>query len=350
MHTVEIGAIPAKICRASGCCRAEYDAPDRIAPMNELPLWIGFNVFVVLLIVLDLFVLGRKSHVIGLREAGLMSAFWIGMALLVNVFIWWYLGRSAGVAYFTGWLLEKSLSVDNLFVILVIFSYFKVPAQYQRRVLQWGIIGALIMRAIFIVLGSAILSVFHPIIYLFGAFLVYTGIRLARNDSEEAADLHDNAAVKLIKRFMPVTADYHDEKFTIIEAGKRIATPLLLVLGVVETTDLLFAVDSIPAVLGVTRDSFIVYASNAMAILGLRALYFLLAGVMDRFHLLKYALSAILVFVGLKMLTEDWLLEGVFHISKETLVVVTLVFIVGALTLAIVASLRRPAAAASADH
>jgi tellurite resistance protein TerC len=310
--------------------------------MNELPLWIGFNAFVIFLIVLDLFVLGRKAHVIGLREAAIMSAFWVGMALLVNVFIFWYMGRSAGIAYFTGWLLEKSLSVDNLFVILVIFSYFKVPPQYQRRVLQWGIIGALIMRAFFILVGATVLTLFHPIIYVFGAFLVFTGIRLARGGENEGADLNQNAAVKLIRRIMPVTDQYHEERFTIIESGRRIATPLLLVLGVVETTDLLFAVDSIPAILGITQDSFIVYASNAMAILGLRALYFLLAGVMDRFHLLKYALSAILVFVGVKMLTEDWLLEGVFHISKETMVMVTLGFILTALTVAIVASLRRP--------
>jgi tellurite resistance protein TerC len=314
--------------------------------MNDLPLWIGFNVFVVFLITLDLFVLGRKAHVINLREAAIMSAFWIGMALLVNVFIFWYLGQSAGVAYFTGWLLEKSLSVDNLFVILVIFSYFKVPPQYQRRVLQWGIIGALIMRAIFILIGAAVISLFHPIIYVFGVFLVYTGIRLVRDNGNEEADLSQNAAVKLIRRFLPVTERYHEEKFTIIESGRRVATPLLLVLGVVETTDLLFAVDSIPAILGITQDSFIVYASNAMAILGLRALYFLLAGVMDRFHLLKYALAAILVFVGVKMLTEDWLLERVFHIDKETMVVITLGFIVTTLTVAIIASLRRKPQAA----
>jgi tellurite resistance protein TerC len=314
--------------------------------MSDLPLWLGFNAFVVFLIVLDLFVLGRKAHVIQLREAAIMSAFWIGMALLVNAFIFWYMGQSAGFAYFTGWLLEKSLSVDNLFVILVIFSYFKVPPQYQRRVLQWGIIGALIMRAIFITVGATILSVFHPIIYVFGAFLVFTGIKLAKGNDNEGADLNQNAAVKLIRRVMPVTDKYHEEKFTIIEAGRRVATPLLLVLGVVETTDLLFAVDSIPAILGITQDSFIVYASNAMAILGLRALYFLLAGVMDRFHLLKYALAAILVFVGVKMLTEDWLLEGVFHIQKETMVVITLGFILISLTVAIIASLRQPHKAA----
>jgi tellurite resistance protein TerC len=316
--------------------------------MSEISLWIGFNVFVIVLIVLDLFVFQQKAHVIGLREAGLMSMVWIGFALAVNVFIYFALGRQPAIEYFTAWLLEKSLSVDNLFVILVIFSYFKVDSKYQRRVLQWGIFGALIMRAIFIVIGSTVLSLFHPIIYVFGAFLVYTGIRLARESGDEEPDLEKNAAVRLIKRFMPVTDQYHGEKFFIVEAGKRIATPMLLVLGVVETTDLLFAVDSIPAVIGVTQDPFIVYASNVMAILGLRALYFLLAGVMDKFYLLKYALAIILVFVGLKMLTEDWLLEGVFHLHKEQMVLITLAFIITTLVGAIVLSLLRPKKAGAA--
>ncbi len=312
--------------------------------MNELSLFIGFNVLVVILIVLDLFVFQQKAHIISLREAASMSALWIGIALAVNVVIYFTLGRQPAIEYFTAWLLEKSLSVDNLFVILVIFSYFKVDQKYQRRVLQWGIFGALIMRAIFILIGSTILTLFHPVIYIFGAFLVYTGIRLARESGDEEPDLEKNAAVRLIKRFMPVTNEYHGEKFFIVEAGKRIATPMLLVLGVVETTDLLFAVDSIPAVIGVTKDPFIVYASNVMAILGLRALYFLLSGVMDKFYLLKYALAIILIFVGLKMLTEDWLLEGVFHLHKEQMVIITLVFIVVTLTGAIVLSLLRPKA------
>ena len=301
-----------------------------------------FNLFVLILIFLDLFVFQRKAHTISLREAGVMSAVWIGIALAVNVFIWQWRGAAAGVEYFTAWLLEKSLSVDNLFVILVIFTFFKVDSRYQRRVLQWGIMGALIMRGIFIAVGTTILTLFHPIIYVFGAFLVYTGIRLARENDETEPELDKNPAIRLIRRFIPVSEQYHEEKFFIVEAGKRMATPLLLVLAVVETTDLLFAVDSIPAVIGVTKDPFIVYASNVMAILGLRALYFLLAGVMDKFHYLKYALAAILVFVGVKMLTEDWLLEGILHIHKEQMVIVTLIFIVATLAAGVGISLTRP--------
>lgn len=314
--------------------------------MTDLLPWVAFNLFVVVLIVLDLFVFQRRAHVISLREAAVMSAAWIGVALGVNVVIWLWHGSTAAVEYFTAWLLEKSLSVDNLFVILVIFSFFKVDARYQRRVLQWGILGALIMRGIFIAVGTTVLNLFHPIIYVFGAFLVYTGFRLARESGEEEPQLDKNPAIRLIKRFIPVTDQYHEEKFFIVEAGKRMATPLLLVLAVVETTDLLFAVDSIPAVIGVTKDPFIVYASNVMAILGLRALYFLLAGVMDKFHYLKYALSVILVFVGVKMLTEDWLLEGMLHIHKEQMVAATLVFIVLSLTAGVVFSLARPKKAA----
>jgi tellurite resistance protein TerC len=310
--------------------------------VTELVPWVAFNLFVVVLIALDLFVFQRRAHAISLREAAVMSAVWIGVALAVNVFIWLWRGPTAAVEYFTAWLLEKSLSVDNLFVILVIFSYFKVDARYQRRVLQWGILGALIMRGIFIAVGTTVLSLFHPVIYIFGAFLVYTGIRLARESGDDEPELDKNPAIRLIRRFMPVTEHYHEEKFFIVEAGKRMATPLLLVLAVVETTDLLFAVDSIPAVIGVTKDPFIVYASNVMAILGLRALYFLLAGVMDKFHLLKYALAVILVFVGMKMLIEDWFLEGILHIHKEQMVAVTLGFIVLSLTAGVVFSLARP--------
>jgi tellurite resistance protein TerC len=309
--------------------------------MNELPLWIGFNVFVLVLIFLDLFVFQRGAHVISMREAARMSIFWVGLALAVNVFIYFVLGRDAGIEYFTAWLLEKSLSVDNLFVFLLVFSYFKVDAKYQRRVLQWGIIGALIMRAIFILVGTTVLELFHPVIYVFGAILIWSGFRLMRNSDDDGPNIENNSLVKLIKRLIPVTDQYHGEKFFIVEAGKRIATPMVLVLAVVESTDLLFAVDSIPAVIGVTKDPFVIYASNVMAILGLRALYFLLSGVMDRFHLLKYALAIILVFVGLKMLTEDWLLHGILHIEKGTMVLVTLGFIVLSLTVAIVASLMR---------
>ncbi len=207
--------------------------------------------------------------------------------------------------------------------------------------LQWGILGALIMRAVFILLGTTLLSLFSPIIYVFGALLVYSGIKLLREGDEAEPDLQNNVAVRFVKRFFPVTDEYHEEHFSIRREGKHWATPLLLVLAVIETTDLIFAVDSIPAVIGITKDPFIVFSSNIMAVLGLRALYFLLSGVMDSFRYLKYALAGILVFVGLKMLTEDWLLENLLHVPKESLVLATLGFILSSLVIAIVASILR---------
>ena len=313
--------------------------------MSEILPWVAFNAFVLVLIALDLFVFQRKAHAVSIREAALMSAMWIGVALAFNLFVYLWHGATPAIEFFTGYLLEKSLSVDNLFVFLVVFAFFGVEARFQRRVLQWGIIGALIMRGIFIAVGTTVLSAFHPIIYVFGAFLLYTGIKLARSSDNEHGDLNSNPAVRLIRRFIPVTDGYREEKFFVIENGIRMATPLLLVLGVIETTDLLFAVDSIPAVIGITKDPFIVYSSNVMAILGLRALYFLLAGVMDRFHYLRYALAVVLIFVGVKMMTEDRLLEGMLHIHKEYLVIATLCFIVAALTIGVIASLARPQAA-----
>ena len=309
--------------------------------MNEVPAFAAFLLFVIALITVDLILFQRNPRPMSLKSAAVASAFWIGLALAFNAFVFVWKGRVAGIEFFTGWLLEQSLSVDNLFVFLVIFTFFKVEARYQRRVLVWGILGALIMRGIFIGLGTAILSLFQPIIYVFGAFLVYTGITLARESADGEQDFNNSAAVRLVRRFVPVTSEYHGERFFIKEAGRRMATPLLLVLVVIETTDLLFAVDSIPAVIAITKDPFIVFSSNVMAILGLRALYFLLAGVMDKFHYLKFALAAILAFVGLKMMTEDWLLEPILRIHKETLTAGTLIFIIGALALAIIASIIR---------
>ena len=309
--------------------------------INEVIALVGFLVFVIVLVTVDLVLFQRNVRAMSLKGAAVASAFWITLALAFNAFVFVWKGRVAGIEFFTGWLLEKSLSVDNLFVFLVIFTFFKVEARYQRRVLTWGILGALIMRGIFIALGTAILSVFQPIIYVFGAFLVYTGVTLARKSGDDEQDFNKSAAVKLVRRFVPMTEQYHGERFFIKRAGRRLATPLLLVLVVIETTDLLFAVDSIPAVIAITKDPFIVFSSNVMAILGLRALYFLLAGVMDKFNYLKYALAAILAVVGLKMMTEDWLLEPVLHIPKETLTAGTLIFIIGALALAVVASIIR---------
>ncbi|MBL8045660.1 MAG: TerC family protein [Anaerolineales bacterium] len=316
--------------------------------------WLGFLAFVVVLILIDLGLFSKKNHVIHFQEAALMSALWIGVALAFNGFVYVWLGGTAALEFFTGWLLEKSLSVDNLFVFVVIFSYFKVEPQYQRRVLVWGIIGALIMRAVFIVLGTSLVELthvtlggfhFNPILLAFGAFLIYTGFNLARENDENEPKIEDNAAVKILKRYLPLTNHYHGEKFSIIENGKRLFTPLVLVLAVIETTDLIFAVDSIPAIIGVTKDPFIVFTSNIMAILGLRALYFLLADVMDKFHYLKYSLAVILVFIGFKMVTEEWLLEGMLGLHKEQLAILTLIFVIAVLATGIVGSLiRKPEA------
>ncbi len=305
-------------------------------------LWLGgFLVFVAVLIGIDLWLFQRSQHEITLRQAAVMTAFWVSLALAFNVFVFITRGRTAGIEFFTGWLLEQSLSVDNLFVFLVVFTFFDVDPKYRRRVLTWGIIGAIILRFIFIALGVEIISRFHIVIYLFGAFLLYTGIKLARAGDDDEMDIESNPVVRFAKRFVPMTNEYHGEKFFVVQNGKRLATPLLLVLLVIESTDVLFAVDSIPAILGITRDTFVVFTSNIMAILGLRAMYFLLAGIMDKFYYLKYALSVILSFIGLKMLTEDWLLEDILHLHKEQLSIFTLVFILVVLGAAILLSIRR---------
>jgi len=277
-------------------------------------LWIGFNIFVLAMLALDLGVFHRKAHVISIKEATIWSVVWISMALLFNLglYFFWdkispasdYSNSEAALAFFTGYLLEKSLSVDNIFVFVLIFTFFAVPAIYQHRVLFWGIIGALIMRATLIAVGAALLKEFHWIIYLFGGFLIFTGIRMALHRNEEMHP-EKNPLVKLLRRIMPVTEDYEGDKFFIRRAGKLMATPLFLVLLLVESTDLIFAVDSIPAIFAVTNDTFIIYTSNVFAILGLRSLYFLLAGVVDKFYYLKLGLSVVLVFVGIKMMMVD---------------------------------------------
>ena len=277
-------------------------------------LWIGFNVFVLAMLTLDLGVFHRKAHAISIKEATIWSVVWISMALLFNLglYFFWdkispasdYSNSEAALAFFTGYLLEKSLSVDNIFVFVLIFTFFAVPAIYQHRVLFWGIIGALLMRGILIVVGAALLKEFHWIIYLFGGFLIFTGIRMAVHRNEEMHP-EKNPLVKLLRRIIPVTENYEDDKFFIRRAGKVMATPLFLVLLLVESTDLIFAVDSIPAIFAVTNDTFIVYTSNVFAILGLRSLYFLLAGVVDKFYYLKLGLSVVLVFVGIKMMMVD---------------------------------------------
>ncbi len=296
--------------------------------------WIGFNVVILALLLLDLGVLNKKSHVVGMREALMWTAGWITLALLFCVGIYFKMenGQTRALEFLTGYLIEYALSVDNIFVFVLLFSYFKVAPQYQHKVLFWGIMGALIMRAIMIVAGVALIHRFEWLIYVFGAFLVFTGIKLAlqkEGDIEPA----ENPLVKGVRRLMPVTEDYENGHFFVMREGKRWATPLFIVLLMVETTDLVFAVDSIPAILAISKDPFVVYTSNVFAILGLRSLYFALAGLMGLFHYLKLGLSVILMFVGVKMLSSHYV-----HLHPA----VSLGVIVSILAVSVGASLWRP--------
>ena len=267
-------------------------------------LWIGFTAFILALLALDLGVFHRKAHTVRYREALGWSAIWVGLALAFNLLVYHWFGSERALEFLTGYLIEKALSVDNIFVFLMVFSYFAVPSAFQHRVLFWGILGALLMRAAFIVAGAALLQRFHWIIYVFGAFLILTGIRLL---SGSGAEVHPerNPVYRLFRRFVPAVDRYHGAAFTVVENGRRFATPLLLVVVVLEATDLVFALDSIPAIFAVTTDPFIVYTSNVFAILGLRALYFLLAGALDQFRYLKVGLGLVLCFVGAKMALSD---------------------------------------------
>lgn len=274
--------------------------------MNETALlWTFFNLFVLAMLALDLGVFHKKSHEVSVREALSWTCVWIMLALLFNLFIYYYFDKEKGLEFFTGYLIEKSLSVDNIFVIILIFSYFKVPAAYQHKVLFWGILGALVMRVIFILTGVELIHRFHWLIYIFGGFLVYTGFRMLTS-GDIKIDPEKNPLVKLARKIMPVTSSFEGDKFFVKQQGKTWATPLFLVVILIETTDLIFAVDSIPAILAISDDSFIVYTSNVFAILGLRSLYFALAGIEKYFRYLKYGLSAILVFVGVKMCMADF--------------------------------------------
>ncbi len=267
---------------------------------DNLWLWIGFNLFVLLMLALDLGVFHRKAHIVSFKESIAWTVVWVTLALLFNLGVWHFMGPQKGLEFFTGYVIEKSLSVDNVFVFALLFSYFAVPALYQHKVLFWGILGALVMRAIMILLGAALITEFAWIIYVFGAFLILTGVKMMVKRQEE---IHPerNPLVRWFKRLMPVTSDYRADRFFVRENGVRMATPLFVVLILVEFTDLIFAVDSIPAIFAVTTDPFIVYTSNVFAILGLRSLYFALAEVMDKFHYLKVGLGAVLTFVGVKM-------------------------------------------------
>jgi len=295
-------------------------------------VWAGFLVFVLLMLALDLGVFHRKSHEVKIREALVWSAVWISLALIFNVGVYYLMGKEKAIEFLTGYVIEKSLSVDNLFVFIMVFSYFNVDTKYQHKVLFWGILGALIMRAIFIFAGVALIQQFHWIIYIFGAFLIFTGIKmLAQKD--EKIEPEKNPLVRLFKRFFPVTDVMHGDRFFVKINAKTVATPLFIVLLIIEFTDLIFAVDSIPAILAISTDTFIIFTSNVFAILGLRALYFALAGIAKLFYYLKYGLSAILVFVGIKMV-----IAGFFKIP----VMYSLLIIVSILTLSILASVIFP--------
>jgi len=269
-------------------------------------VWIGFTALVLALLVMDLVVLNRKGHVLSPGEASAWSAGLVSLALLFGGFLWWREGAQPALEYFTGYLIELSLSVDNLFVFILIFQYFGVPALAQPKVLKWGILGAIVMRAIMIGLGALLLARFHWIIYIFGAILVITGIRMLRADGTEI-EPEKNPLVRLARRLLPMTPGYDGDHFSVRTiTGQRIFTPLILVVLVVEWSDLVFAIDSIPAIFAVTNDPFIVYSSNVFAILGLRALFFVLAGALDRFHYLKVGVALILVFIGIKMAASGW--------------------------------------------
>ena len=266
--------------------------------------WVVFGAFVLLMLALDLFVLHRNAKEISFREAAVLSAFWVALALLFGILVWIWAGPTTAGEYYAGYIIEKALSVDNVFVFALLFTYFTVPVQYQYRVLFWGVVGALALRAVFILIGAELLETYDWMVYLFGAFLIYTGIRMARHSNREVRP-ERNPVLRLLRRILPMTDGYRGQKLLVRERGKLMATPLLAVLVAVETTDVVFAVDSIPAIFAITTNSFVVWTSNAFAILGLRALYFMLAGLMQRFVYLSLGLSVVLVFVGAKFIWSD---------------------------------------------
>lgn len=296
-------------------------------------LWVGFNGFVLLMLAIDLGVFHRKAHVVSFKESMTWTVVWISLAMVFNVWVWNHFGPQKGLEFFTGYVIEKSLSVDNVFVFALLFSYFRVPQLYQHKVLFWGVLGALVMRAAMIVLGAALITKFSWIIYLFGAFLIITGIKMVVKKEEEIHP-ENNPVVRWFKKFMQVTPDFRGDKFFVRENGILLATPLFVVLLLVEISDVIFAVDSIPAIFAVTKDPFIVYTSNVFAIMGLRSLYFALAGVMDKFHYLKIGLGFVLAFVGTKMLLG--------HTPWKIDTQLSLGIIVGILAASVIASLVKP--------
>ncbi|HEX8162528.1 MAG TPA: TerC family protein [Pyrinomonadaceae bacterium] len=311
-------------------------------------LWVGFTAFVLLMLGIDLGLFNRKAHTISYKQAVGWSAVWITLALLFAGVVYWRrlteLGADGAqdsvLKYLTGYIIELSLSVDNLFVFLLIFSYFKVPSKYQHRVLYWGVLGALVMRAVMILVGAALITKFHWIIYLFGAFLIYTGVKMFfQKEGEGGVDPERNLAVRAVSRVLPIARGYDGQRFFTRKEGKLYGTLMLLVLITVEVTDLVFAVDSIPAIFAITTDPFIVYTSNVFAILGLRTFYFLLAGVVEKFHYLKMGLAVVLTFVGVKMLTEGFLHR---YLDESHIIMFSLGFVILVLAGSVAASLLFP--------
>ena len=308
-----------------------------LASMNPIVsstwLWVSFALFILIMLILDLGLLNRKAHRIRYREAATWSAVWVTLAMTFAGLVFWYQGTTRGLEFVTGYLIELSLSVDNLFVFLLIFSYFKVPAKYQHRVLFWGVLGALVMRLTMIFVGAALIHRFQWIIYIFGAFLVYTGIKMFRQEDLDVKP-EDNPFVRFVTRHIPITRHYDEQKFFTNVNGRLTGTLLLLVLIIVEITDLIFAVDSIPAIFAITTNTFIVYTSNVFAILGLRSMYFLLAGVIEKFQYLKMGLAVVLTFIGVKML--------VVALDVHIPIWASLAFVATVLLSAVVASLLWP--------
>jgi tellurite resistance protein TerC len=290
--------------------------------------WVVFTIVIVTVLALDLGVLNRNAHKIKLKEALIWSAVWISIALIFNVFVYFEFGKTKALEFLTGYLIEYSLSIDNIFVFILIFSYFAVKPQYQHKILFWGILGALIMRGIFIFAGVALINRFHWIVIIFGGFLVFSGIKMLLQKADAEVEPEKNALVRLFRKFLPVTDTLHEDHLFIRQNNKLFATPLFLVLLVIESTDLVFAVDSIPAVLAISKDTFIVYTSNIFAILGLRSLYFAVSGIMGLFRFLKVGLAIVLSFVGLKMLASYYHIEIPILISLSIIVLILLVSII----------------------
>lgn len=298
--------------------------------------WIGFIAFVVVMLCLDLFVFHKKDETMKVKTALIWSAFWIGLAVIFNIGVYYLIGKDKALEFLTGYLIEESLSVDNLFVFIMIFGFFKIEPKYQHKILFWGIIGAIVMRAIFIFAGVALIEKFNWIMYIFGAFLVFTGVKMLFQKEDEEYNPNNNVLIKGFKKVFPVTDDMSNHKFFVRKGKTLYATPFFIALLLIEASDLIFAVDSIPAVLSVSKDPFIVYTSNIFAILGLRSLYFALSGIMDYFQYLKYALAGILTFIGVKMCLNEFCLEFdyPYHISNFT----SLGVIVSLLTISIILS------------